>query len=402
MRILHLNHYGSNIGGAEGYIADVSRALSRAGHETVLASFAWEEPDRLMPGTVQITASKAEATRANLERVLVEFRPDVAYIHVVHDAQVLRWILGRLPAISYVHSAYLVCPGYGLFLRRSSRVCTRTAGTGCLLNAQVERCCFGRNPANHVRQLRRVQQLLGVTSLIDVLVGSQFMKRQLVNNGIAAEKVSILPPVLIAEPWPKYDPPSSTTNILFSGRVTDDKGLRRLIEALGQVRGDWHLIVAGNGPDLEACQQRARELGIAQWIDFLGWVEPGEMDALFRRCAFVTVPSLLAESYGRVGPEAYAHGRPAVAFAVGGIPDWLEEGETGYLASPGDVSSLRTAIELLLNSPGDQERMGRTAHERARMLWNADTHVSSLLAYLQRAIDAFDCGPKHAYNAIPL
>jgi len=392
MKILHFNEFGSTVGGVERYIADISNALASAGHETVLVSFAPEDASKLMPGTVQIVASRTEVVLAGIDRVMDDFRPDVAYVHAVYDPQVIHWILSRLPAIAYIHSPYLVCPGYALFLRRSSQVCGRTAGPGCVVNAQIERCCFGRNPIHHVRRLRQVRSLLEATSKVDALVGSEFMRRQLIANGLSAQRVSVLAPFLVNESVSEYTRTSDPTVILFGGRVTAEKGLRQLIEALKSLQADWQLIVAGDGPDRAACEQLAERLDIAQRIEFAGWVEPAQMKALYQRCAFVVMPSLGPEGFGRIGPEAFVHGRPVVAYAVGGIPDWLEDGETGYLAVPGDVNSLSLAIARLIENPDDQERMGQTARERAGVHWNAETHVQKLVACFQAAIRGFDDG----------
>ena len=183
--------------------------------------------------------------------------------------------------------------------------------------------------------------------------------------------------------------------ILFGGRVTTEKGLQQLIKALAPIQADWRLTVAGDGPARSTCQRLAEQLGIAQRIDFVGWMPSSEMQALYQNCAFVVVPSLWPEPYGRVGPEAYVHGRPVVAFAVGGIPDWLEDGQTGYLAQPGDVAGLGSAIARLLEEPDDQERMGRTARAQANVRWNVDTHVNRLVTTFQAAISAFEPRDSH-------
>ena len=141
MRILHFNHYGSNAGGAEGYIADVSAALAAAGHVSRLVSFAAEEASQLMPGAVPVGGGHIGSVLARIQREITDFRPDAAYLHAVYEPKVVQWIADRLPAVAYVHGPYPVCPGYAQFLRQSSRVCPYSAGPGCLLRAQTEQCC---------------------------------------------------------------------------------------------------------------------------------------------------------------------------------------------------------------------------------------------------------------------
>ncbi|MBN1875882.1 MAG: glycosyltransferase family 4 protein [Anaerolineae bacterium] len=367
----------------------MSRALIMAGHETRLVSFASERSDDLMPGTTQVVTSDVEAALSDIERVIADFRPDVAYTHAVYDPLVLRWIYGRLPAIAYIHSPYLICPGYALFLRRSVKACDRTAGPVCIVNAQIERCCFGRNPAGHIRRLHQVRALIRATSQVDVLVGSDYMRHRLIVNGLPVERLGLLAPLLFFETASEYVLPPAPEVILFAGRVTPEKGLRDLIQALALLRSDWRLIVAGDGPDRVACEQLSERLHVAQRVDFVGWVTPERMKMLYQRCAFFAMPSLWPEPYGRVGPEAFLHGRPVVAYAVGGIPDWLEHGKNGYLAVPGDVGSLSSAIQRLLENPDECERMGRQAQEGASLRWSAEAHVQKLEAHLQAAIHRF-------------
>jgi len=79
-----------------------------------------------------------------------------------------------------------------------------------------------------------------------------------------------------------------------------------------------------------------------------------------------------------------------VAYAVGGIPDWLKDGNTGYLVTPGDIKKLRETIAQLLNNPGNLERMGRAAQEQARIDWNAEIHIKRLVAHFEAAIQSFN------------
>jgi len=393
VRILHVNQYGSRKGGVEAYIADAATALERAGHPSRLVFLEPNDPGDLIAETrrADVSSWPGQPTVAaqTIEGIIADWQPDVAYIHAVYQPELVARIANRLPAVAYVHGPYLVCPGYALYLRRSGRVCGRTAGAGCLVNAQIERCCFGRNPIRHARRLRQVRRLLQATSQIDVLVGSRFIRDRLIANGLDADKVSLLPPVLSTESTREYAPPSRPGVILFAGRITPEKGLRHLMHALASVQADWRLIVAGDGRDRRGCEELTRRLEVAERVEFAGWVTPERMETLYQRCAFVAMPSLWPEPYGRVGPEAFLHGRPAVAYAVGGIPDWLDDGETGYLATPGDIESLRTAITRLLGSPAERERMGRAAHDRAIVRWSADAHVERLLASFETAIGGF-------------
>ena len=84
-----------------------------------------------------------------------------------------------------------------------------------------------------------------------------------------------------------------------------------------------------------------------------------------RRAMIAVAPSLLPESFGIVALEAAAAGKPAIVSDIGGLKDVVVDGETGYLAAPGDSGSLRRALRRLIEDPALRERMGRAAIERA-------------------------------------
>jgi glycosyltransferase involved in cell wall biosynthesis len=163
-------------------------------------------------------------------------------------------------------------------------------------------------------------------------------------NGVA------LPAELGAEAEP--------AEVLFAGRLSPEKGIHELLAATEGL----NLVVAGDGP--------LRHLV----PDALGFVPHDELERLYARAAVVVLPSY-REGLPLCVLEAMAHGRPVVASAVGGIPELVEDGVTGYLVEPGDVAGLRSAIEKLLADPELRRRMGRAARERVaeRCSWDRVT-----------------------------
>jgi glycosyltransferase involved in cell wall biosynthesis len=168
------------------------------------------------------------------------------------------------------------------------------------------------------------------------------------------------------------DPPE----VLFAGRLSPEKGIEELVAATDGL----NLVVAGDGP--------LRPLV----PDALGFVPHAELERLYARAAVVVLPSH-REGLPVSVLEAMAHGRPVVATAVGGIPELVRDGETGFLVEPGDVRGLRTALELMLGSPLLRRRMGRAgrelvaarcSHERVAELTH-ETYVDALGRTLRAA-----------------
>jgi glycosyltransferase involved in cell wall biosynthesis len=388
MNVLHLNSYGSFSGGVESYIAEVSAALAARGHTSHLVYFASGDPGDLIPSTtcVSVPDGRELATEVvqALEQVVESTRPDVAYVHAVYQPDLVEWVSQRLPTVAYVHGPYLVCPGSAQFLRQSERVCPYRPGWACLWNAQVEHCCWGRNPILHLRKLRRVNRFRQVYAQIGrILVGGSFMRDLLARVGLV-RNVSILAPMLIAERPVDIVAPQQD-QVLYAGRLVQEKGPRHLLHALARIKADWRLVVAGDGPSKHDYQSLASRLDIAERVEFLGWLSPDRMQSVLQASAIVVIPSLWPEPYGRVGPEAFTFGRPVVAFASGGVVDWLDHESTGLLVPPGDVDELARALERLLQEPGLREQMGQRAREVALRRWRPDEHINQLVDHFASA-----------------
>src|SRR5919201_1923846 len=156
-----------------------------------------------------------------------------------------------------------------------------------------------------------------------------------------------------------------------AGRFADLELARRHPRLFGFVvrRAEVVIGVAGDGP--------LRHLVPGA----LGFVPHDDLGALYGRAAVVVCPSY-REGLPLCVLEAMAHGRPVVATAVGGIPEFVEDGVTGYLVEPGDVAGLRAAIERLLADPLLRRRMGREARKRVteRCSWDRVT-AATLSAY---------------------
>jgi glycosyltransferase involved in cell wall biosynthesis len=159
---------------------------------------------------------------------------------------------------------------------------------------------------------------------------------------------------------------ASPPEVLFAGRLSFEKGILELVEAMRGLDGS-RLVVAGDGP------LRERVPGA------LGFVGPDELARLYARAAVVACPSR-REGYGIACAEAMAHGRPVVASAVGGLLDLVVDGETGFLVPPGDPPRLREALSRLLGDAQLRRRLGEAGRQRARTMLGWDTATDSLLA----------------------
>ncbi len=175
---------------------------------------------------------------------------------------------------------------------------------------------------------------------------------------------------------PKNDRP----RILFTGRLIERKGVDVLIQALPQVLVETKvdLYITGNGDQRERLEQLTTELGLEDHVKFLGFVSNEQLDQEYARCDVWVNPSVIdsrgdTEGLGVGSIEAYAHRKPVVASAVGGIPDTVEHGRTGYLVPERDEVALANAILELVNDPQKATLMGNAGLEFAQTRFNWDT-----------------------------
>ena len=218
-----------------------------------------------------------------------------------------------------------------------------------------------------------------------VLVGSSYMKDLLVQNGLEAERITILPYF--------FHMPGRTTpvplgvddpRLLFVGRLEEEKGLAFLLRALARLSRPYRLLVAGEGSGQKGYEALAQKLGIAGQVDFLGWLSPEEIKRVYEKVVCLVFPSIWPEPFGMVGIEAFYNSRPVIAFDVGGVSDWLQDGWNGYLIPPQDVEQLAGCIERLLEKPGLASQMGSNGYRFVEDHYGVEQHLAQLMAVLRR------------------
>jgi glycosyltransferase involved in cell wall biosynthesis len=146
-----------------------------------------------------------------------------------------------------------------------------------------------------------------------------------------------------------------------ASRFSPEKAVRYLIEAFALLRrrlGERVLLrLAGEGPESAKLEGLARELGIADAVEFAGWLEHDALPAFLNSLDVFVLPSTY-EGFGVSAVEASAAGLPVVASDVHGIPDVVRHGVTGLLVAPKDPQALADAIASLADDAPLRRRLG--------------------------------------------
>lgn len=175
--------------------------------------------------------------------------------------------------------------------------------------------------------------------------------------------------------------------LLHVGSLTPEKNHAGILTAFRQVLEvvpEAHLCFAGRGPLEEILRGRARKLGVASRMTFLGLrADAPELTA----GADLLVLFSDIEGVPGVALEAGARETPTVAPRVGGVPEAVVHGETGLLVSPGDVDALARAITHLLRDPERRRALGRSARKRIVAYFDLERAVDQFLELYRELID---------------
>ena len=103
----------------------------------------------------------------------------------------------------------------------------------------------------------------------------------------------------------------------------------------------------------------------------------------------VVVPSVWLETFSLVGLEAYANMKPVIGSRIGGIRDWLKDGETGWFVEPGDSVDLAEKIDIAMSDPERTREMGCAGYNRAVTFYGSELYLERLLEIYYRAQERF-------------
>jgi glycosyltransferase involved in cell wall biosynthesis len=150
--------------------------------------------------------------------------------------------------------------------------------------------------------------------------------------------------------------------ILYAGTLNSRKGYSDLLKAFSLIAGkhpEWKLYFAGNG-EIQKARELANELGIAEKVEFKGWVSGGKKNDLFNSAEIFCLPSY-AEGFPMAVIDAMAYSLPVVTTTVGGIMDVFENERDILAFSPGDINTLAEKLDVLVSDPEKRTKLANNA-----------------------------------------
>jgi len=176
----------------------------------------------------------------------------------------------------------------------------------------------------------------------------------------------------------------SSPRLLSVGRIVHQKGLDLAMHALGALKGlDWEWRIAGDGPQMEALQSLAQELGINDRVFFLGWQSRQQVLESYQQANLFLFPSR-HEGMPNAILEAMASGLPVIATCIAGNEELVAEGETGYLVPTEDIEALQAALKKILSDPALRQQMGAASRRRVEENYSWESTARQYALYLEK------------------
>lgn len=316
--------------------------------------------------------------KQNLRRLLERERFDLVHMHNIYH-QISPSILDAiaeagLPAVMTLHDYKMVCPTYNLLSK--GRICERCS-RGRYFHGFLRRCAkdsYSRSFVN-MAEMYLHHRILGLYGKVALFIApSRFLKDKVLAMGFPGE-VRYVPNFINAAAYrPQFG--GRERSLVFFGRLSKEKGLETLIQAMAGIPGTLKLI--GEGPErprLEALVHQERLDNVQFW----GYCQADALFAEVKKSWFAVIPSEWYENNPLSVLEAFALGKPVVAARSGGIPELVRDFDTGLTFEPGNVGDLREKIRYLLQDSELIVQMGQNARRYVEKELNPERHYAELL-----------------------
>jgi len=231
-----------------------------------------------------------------------------------------------------------------------------------------------------------VDRLLGLLEMVNFFIApSHFLRDKMIQYGFPPDKVIHIPNFI----GTKSIRPSLNNDgyILYSGRLSHEKGLITLVRAIS-LCDSVRLLIVGDGPlrkELEATV----EMTAKEKIEFLGHVDREKVWKIVAGALFVVMPSEWYENFPYSILEAFASAKAVIGSRTGGIPQLVRVGETGLLFEPGNADDLAEKIQWMVKHSKERQEMGRRARELVEKEYNPELHYKRLMEVYRAALKKY-------------
>lgn len=419
MKILLVNKFHFLKGGAERHYFDLAKNLKDHGHKVVFFSTQHEKNTPCAEEKYFTDFAQTEKISFNLaglksifklwwnfdaakkiDLLIKKEKPDLVHLHNISH-QISPSILPvikkhHLPVVMTMHDYKLACPNAKMFTH--GNVCEKCQGkkyfncfkNKCVKNSYLASLATFKEMFFHHKILKIYEKN------IDLFIApSIFLKNKMIAWDVPKEKIIHLPYFISQNKSVQEISPlirgSATAGeatagrgggyILYLGRLSEEKGIETLIEAMKSLP-DINLKIVGTGPELENYSLFVTRYSLHN-VEFLGYKSGAELNEIISQAQCLIVPSNWYEVTGLVVLEAYLNNTPVIASDIGGLPEVVIDNKTGYLFQPKNVKELIEKIKLIFNNHAFQEEMAANGRGLIAKNHQPEKHYQTLLKIYQ-------------------
>lgn len=348
-----------NIGGAESYVALVARSLKFMGYNVFIAS-----------------AGGALAQALQVEGIKHFFMPVRLSKYI--SGIILKRIINKYK-IDLIHAN-----------SEAAGIVAVKARNRYKLNIPIVYTAHGVLPQKVKSDINQVDKIIAV---------SNFSKQAAIKEGFTSDKIEVIyngvdiekfKPQRQSKSWLRnqYEIPQDAFTMIIVSRIKNlrNKGHQHLLDILKNYAEakQWHLVVIGKGKGLNAFEQKIKEYGLQDRVHLLG--HKTDVENYLDIADVIVLPSYF-ETFGLVLAEGMAMEKPAVAFAVGGISEVIDHGQTGYLVQYDNDEELVKKLEILATNRDLCIKMGVEARKKVEREFANQMMIKKLIEIYDKIID---------------
>ena len=315
-----------------------------------------------------------------LSTLLKKERPVLAHLHNIYH-QLTPSIIpvlkkNNVKIVMTLHDYKLTCPSF-LLLNRE-QICEKCRGNK-FYHAAISSCQGSFSGGLMLAAEAYWHKLRGSYSHVDrFLAPSQFIADYLSRHSIPKEKTVILKNGIDVKAYvPSYE---DGNYALYFGRLSEEKGIVTLFKSYQMTGMKIPLKIVGTGPLEDRLKNQFES------VEFKGYKAGQELISIISKSSFVVVPSECNENCSMVVLESMALGKPVIGSKIGGIPEQIDDGVTGFLFEMGNVSELAEKISRLSNIPALRKKMGMAARKKLEREYSLEYHMQKLMKIYRELI----------------
>jgi glycosyltransferase involved in cell wall biosynthesis len=393
MRILVVHESYQQRGGEDAVAAAEVALLESRGHN-VLRYFRHNN-ELKQKGPLQILTAGAGTIWSRdsyyeLDALLATDRPDVVHFHntfpLISPAAYYACARHAIPVVQTLHNYRLVCPG-ATFLRKG-HLCEECLGKPLAWRAVAHGCYRGsRSASAAVTAMLATHRLLQTwLTRVDAYIAlSEFARNKHVAGGLPSQRIVVKPNFVDPDPGCR-GPREKGSYALFVGRLSEEKGLRGLLDAWQRLPRPIPLFLLGDGPMRREVAAQMGTGGLSESA-LLGNLPHSEVFRWMQGARFLVCPSHWFEGCPLVIVEAFACGVPVIATGHGPTAEMVDHGRTGLHVLPGDEADLAAKVNWAWSNPNELHAMGQAARREFEARYTAQENYNQLISLYQNLVE---------------